>query len=919
MSQDRPEARPAAHPGAPPRALPEALRTLRSGWTGWLSGIAFFVALGLACVDRVPWGLSLLPLMVLAGFLAVRSWEEWPRVGFPVCILGVGLFVAATGLFKTGIDWSRQWDALRNAGAVDAGAGVSPVLGTALAVLLGGGFLAVVFLHFESIRKALVNMRLAVVTLASVGILSILGTMVVQRFGAGGLPEPEKQFVEKFMKGQGAVPVNAWFLLAPPEVAFSAAEQERIEMLGKAFGEGKARQMRLRQEKMHSDGEKALAIEKHLAGRREPLLRLFERLDALGFTTVFRTWWFNSLLVLLAVQIVSLLVHRYPWGWPKAGWVTTHVGVLVVLAGCVISDGFLRDGSLALAPGQFDDCFEETTRLDVHGKAQRTPLGYRVAMLGTDQSFYHELQIAFPGVKAGNDVLWTQEQLRPGRVIPVNDPEGKASYEVRIVDVHERALLETGMVSGGRTGRPGGVPALHLQFLATGPGHEAHAHGDGGHLVEEGWITAGGPEGESVRYFVVASEEEGRRLLEGAGSRSRTEGKHGTLSVTVPGVPEPVSVPATPGAKAVIPGVDGASWTVEVKRFHPRFTVETARHEEKGHAGIAPGDGDGPATNPVLVVEVLRTASDGSEEAGTTYVFGNPSLQSLWQEMATGAEEHGGEAPSAGERRIGKGPPAACTFAFGYAPLLRTWIVEGPGVERTLVFHRLGEAPRTHPLASPGSEAPVPDRDLTLRLVEAIPDAVPDLRITPLAQESDEEYIETCLRTLQTGHPPPETVSAAKLEVREKDDAGERTRTEWLVAEKKGVVEPRTFRSTDGRLFLVMTETQNSLMFRSALEVQAPDGKPVPMDGRPYRTVVRVNRPLVWGGYAFYQNSFNAASGGMPAMSVFRVKYDRGIPLVYSGFVILVLGVVVMLYFDPLFKRRRNVAVVESAGAAGEA
>jgi hypothetical protein len=189
------------------------------------------------------------------------------------------------------------------------------------------------------------------------------------------------------------------------------------------------------------------------------------------------------------------------------------------------------------------------------------------------------------------------------------------------------------------------------------------------------------------------------------------------------------------------------------------------------------------------------------------------------------------------------------------------------------------------------------------------------MRITPLGQETDEEYVETCLRTVRQGVAPPDTVSVAKIEVREKDEAGERTRTEWLVAEKKGVVAPRPFRSTDGRLVVAMTETKNSLMFRSAVEVQSPDGKPILVDGKPFRTVVRVNHPLQWGGYAFYQNNFIAGAGN-PAHSVFRVKYDRGIPTVYTGFLILTIGVCVMLYFDPFFKRKRNAAVVDPAAPA---
>ena len=126
------------------------------------------------------------------------------------------------------------------------------------------------------------------------------------------------------------------------------------------------------------------------------------------------------------------------------------------------------------------------------------------------------------------------------------------------------------------------------------------------------------------------------------------------------------------------------------------------------------------------------------------------------------------------------------------------------------------------------------------------------------------------------------------------------------MAEKKGVSGGKTFVSSDGRLFLAMAETNSAMMFRSALEVQSADGKPILEDGKPLRKVVRVNHALDFGGFAFYQNSFNQGSGGQPSVSVFRVKYDRGVPTIYTGFAVLAFGVCMLLYVDPMLKRRRK-------------
>jgi hypothetical protein len=328
---------------------------------------------------------------------------------------------------------------------------------------------------------------------------------------------------------------------------------------------------------------------------------------------------------------------------------------------------------------------------------------------------------------------------------------------------------------------------------------------------------------------------------------------------------------------------------------------------------------------PALEVLVRRgtgkgDALDPGAVPGEMLVYADPDLQAQWESMVRNAAGHGGgEGMPPGMKpamKWGGGPAGLCSYRYEFAPPVQTWIVEGPGMGRTLVVHRPGKEPETADFSRPGATMPLGVQGLVLRLEEAIPDAVADLRIEGLKEETDEEYLASCLRSLETGAPPEPTMAVARLEVKEKDGAGERTRTEWLLAEKRGQFGGQRFHSTDGRLLIAMVETNNSMMFRSALEVVTLDGKPILEDGEPVRTVVKVNHPLHWGGYAFYQNNFIAEAGGRPAASVFRVKYDRGIPTIYTGFVILTLGTCMLLYVDPLLKKRRREAAERAAAAA---
>jgi len=66
---------------------------------------------------------------------------------------------------------------------------------------------------------------------------------------------------------------------------------------------------------------------------------------------------------------------------------------------------------------------------------------------------------------------------------------------------------------------------------------------------------------------------------------------------------------------------------------------------------------------------------------------------------------------------------------------------------------------------------------------------------------------------------------------------------------------------------------------------------------------IEVNRPLVYGGYSFYQSSYDREREKWTGLEVAR---SPGVPLVYAGFILFVAGLVVALYVQPLLKRGRT-------------
>jgi len=64
---------------------------------------------------------------------------------------------------------------------------------------------------------------------------------------------------------------------------------------------------------------------------------------------------------------------------------------------------------------------------------------------------------------------------------------------------------------------------------------------------------------------------------------------------------------------------------------------------------------------------------------------------------------------------------------------------------------------------------------------------------------------------------------------------------------------------------------------------------------------IRVNEPLSFGGYTFFQSTYDSEGGNWSGLQVVK---DPGVPIVYLGFVLLILGLVVIFYVNPLIQRR---------------
>jgi len=66
---------------------------------------------------------------------------------------------------------------------------------------------------------------------------------------------------------------------------------------------------------------------------------------------------------------------------------------------------------------------------------------------------------------------------------------------------------------------------------------------------------------------------------------------------------------------------------------------------------------------------------------------------------------------------------------------------------------------------------------------------------------------------------------------------------------------------------------------------------------------IRVNEPFYFGGYTFFQSSYDSEN---LAWSGLKVVKDPGVPVIYLGFVLLILGLVMVFYINPLKQAKES-------------
>ena len=84
----------------------------------------------------------------------------------------------------------------------------------------------------------------------------------------------------------------------------------------------------------------------------EPLYAIFK---ALHFTNLFASWWFVAFTVLLGMNLVSCTVHRKAWRPRTLGMLLIHGGIVVVIIGGIVGGMLTVKGGITLVDGMSTD------------------------------------------------------------------------------------------------------------------------------------------------------------------------------------------------------------------------------------------------------------------------------------------------------------------------------------------------------------------------------------------------------------------------------------------------------------------------------------------------------------------------------------------------------------------------------------
>ena len=549
---------------------------------------------------------------------------------------------------------------------------------------------------------------------------------------------------------------------------------------------------------------------------------------------VYRAWWFQGLLAFLALNLAVAALERFPWQRRHVPFVLAHIGIILMLIGGVLGGRFGIEGQLIIPEGQARRSLELPQNVLVI--SQPNPgLPHVVPIACEARAWVHEPHLALPVRLEHRAVRLTIDRYYPDAV-----------FDEEITD-----------------GGPEENPALHLLL----DDHEQQ---------DAVWLFSRDPErfvvgwGEAhVLFLEPASEEELARLIS---PRSAHEAARGIVSLTLPGMAQARQIPVPEELNRPL-AVSGTSYQITFKDYFPDFAIT-----ERG-----PVSRSTQPNNPAVAFTLT-----GPEGHDAYLLFAlHPEFQAM----------HGVSHSIAAKALYthaasGRLPPNSLVFlrrhfakrtAFnndgGVVPINRPVALDPP---ETLLAIFTGEGADQRVIDPVALKTPYPHPSLgwRARVAAYYPNARIAQRVT---NRSNDVHLEALHLLAQEGRVLAETwVSLRNTAILSLGP--EPITVEYRPAQRELPVSIKLldFRKT------TYPGTQTPSGFESDVELSDP------ARGLILMRTIRMNQPLRYRGFSFFQSSYVE---GPTQTTVLSVRNDPGTPFVYAGFLIVLGGVVSLFLF----------------------
>lgn len=522
--------------------------------------------------------------------------------------------------------------------------------------------------------------------------------------------------------------------------------------------------------------------------------------------------WFAMLMGALGVNVLASLLIRWPWRRNQTGFVVTHVAILVILLGALITKLWSVNGQLWLRPQETRSSFDSDGFVlmlaSEDGKTEWTvPVGPQGPAFDPEQAGF-----AIEGVR------WTIEE-----------------FAEDTIDEGERVLADP---NGPRS-------AAKLRVR-----HGEHDH--------EQWLMRGQPiqAGRiTMRLLRVDDPEILAKLL------------------------EPKAAPASPKRGKLLATLDDQTATIDVDTQLDQtvalgetgYTIRLRRY--LAYAQVSGKEIRSLSTRPANpMIEFELTTPDG--KTTTHRVFARFPDRDFPADGGMQASTRPAESP--------------VTFRYEGATILgprtNSWDLIADAKDQLYACVTDEDGSVTSRRIVPGKQVDTPWAETHITVLEYLPRARQERVLKPIPPRPRHRVpaAKLCLKTDESAH----RLWLRRGESYDVHIGGRRVRV--------GYVPPRTKLGFEITLLEpVITKypgSQSPRTYESRVRIR-DEARDVTLE----RTI-SMNAPLEYGGYSFYQSSYQFDRRGDPAASMLSVVTDPGEPVVYVGYTGLMLGMIIILF-----------------------